>query len=240
MAGAKDPEELEGILGLDFFHPRYRSGLKEKIDTLSVGGQKTAPMEQKIIRFDGSVVDVETIVFSCHYDEREAVTIIVEDLTGQKEVEKALARKEKNLEEKTRDLKDANAALKVLAAQRNEEKETVESAVLANIKELVLPYIERVRGGRLTESQAAYMDMIESSLNHIASPFLQKTGTAYSQLTPTEIQVADMIRNGKTSKEIAELLNVCTGTVEGHRISIRKKLGISNKKVNLQSYLASM
>jgi DNA-binding NarL/FixJ family response regulator len=148
--------------------------------------------------------------------------------------------REKELEEKTRDLRDANAALKVLGAQRNEEKETVENAVLANIKELVFPYIERVRGGRLTESQAAYMDMIESSLNRIISPFLQKTGVAYSQLTPTEIQVADMIRNGKSSKEIAELLNVCSGTVEGHRISIRKKLGISNKKVNLQSYLASM
>jgi DNA-binding NarL/FixJ family response regulator len=97
-----------------------------------------------------------------------------------------------------------------------------------------------VRNGRLTESQAAYMDMIESSLNHVISPLLQKMTGAYSRFTPTEIQVADMIRSGKTSKEIAKLLNVCTGTIEGHRNSIRKKLGLSNKKTNLQSYLSSM
>ncbi len=123
---------------------------------------------------------------------------------------------------------------------RDQEKDTLQNAILANIKELVFPYLQRVRNGRLTESQAAYMDMIESSLNHVISPLLQKITGAYSRFTPTEIQVTDMIRSGKTSKEIAKLLNVCTGTIEGHRNSIRKKLGLSNKKTNLQSYLSSM
>ncbi len=123
---------------------------------------------------------------------------------------------------------------------RDQEKDTLQNAILANIKELVFPYLQRVRNGHLTESQAAYMDMIESSLNHVISPLLQKMTGAYSRFTPTEIQVTDMIRSGKTSKEIAKLLNVCTGTIEGHRNSIRKKLGLSNKKTNLQSYLSSM
>lgn len=240
ITGAKDTDELEGMHGLDLFHPRYRNGLKEKIDTLLVGGQKTVPMEQRIIRFDGSAVDVETIAFSYRLAGKEAVMIILEDLTERKEFEKALRRKEKDLEEKTSELKDANAALKVLVTQGNEGKEAAENAVLANIKELVLPYLERIRRGHLNESQTVHMDMIESSLNDIISPFLEKMKGAYSLFTPTEIQVADMIRSGKTSKEIAGLLNVCSGTVEGHRISIRRKLGLNNKKANLQSYLASM
>jgi DNA-binding CsgD family transcriptional regulator len=85
-----------------------------------------------------------------------------------------------------------------------------------------------------------HLDMIESGLNHIVSPFLQKLTGAYSRLTPTEIRVADMIRSGKTTKEIAGLLNVSEGTVEGHRNSIRKKLALDNKKTTLQSYLSSL
>ena len=123
------------------------------------------------------------------------------------------------------------------------EKGPTRKAMIEGFREPIyygVPYIQRVRSGRLTESQTAYMDMIESSLNHVISPLLQKMRGAYSRLTPTEIQVADMIRNGKTTKEIAKLLNVSAGTVEGHRNSIRKKLGLSNKKANLQSYLSSM
>jgi DNA-binding NtrC family response regulator/DNA-binding CsgD family transcriptional regulator len=127
-----------------------------------------------------------------------------------------------------------------LVAQSDENKEITQNAILANIKELIFPYLQKVRNGRLTDSQVAYMDMIESSLNHVISPFLQKMKGANSCFTPAEIQVADMIRNGKTSKEIAELLNVCTGTVEGHRINIRKKLGLSNRKINLAFRLSSM
>jgi DNA-binding NtrC family response regulator/DNA-binding CsgD family transcriptional regulator len=122
----------------------------------------------------------------------------------------------------------------------HEDKEALQNAILANIKDLVFPYLQKVRSGRLTDSQVTYMDMIESSLNHVISPLLQKMKGACSRFTPTEVQVADMIRSGKTSKEIAELLNVCTGTIEGHRISIRKKLGLSNRKTNLQFHLSSM
>ena len=135
---------------------------------------------------------------------------------------------------------EGTAALKPPAAHGDQDKEMLQNTILANIKDLVFPYLQRVRSGRLTESQTAYMDMIESSLNHVISPLLQKMKGAYSRLTPTEIQVADMIRSGKTTKEIATLLSVSTGTVEGHRNSIRKKLGLSNKKANLQSYLSSL
>ena len=135
---------------------------------------------------------------------------------------------------------EGTASLKPPAAHGDQDKEMLQNTILANIKDLVFPYLQRVRSGRLTESQTAYMDMIESSLNHVISPLMQKMKGAYSRFTPTEIQVADMIRNGKKTKEIAELLNVSAGTIEGHRNSIRKKLGLSNKKANLRSYLSSM
>ena len=240
MIGAKGSEELYGSRALDFFHDGYRDLAKDSFLKTTAGVGKTSRMDQKMVRLDGTVIDVETIIFPFAHDGRDAVMVVVHDVAQRKKIEEELKIRETDLREKTESLEDANAALKVLVAHRDQDKETLQNAILANIKELVFPYLQRVRSGRLTESQAAYMDMIESSLNHLVSPFLQKMTGAYSRFTPTEIQVADMIRNGKTTKEIANLLNVCTGTIEGHRNSIRKKLGLSNIKTNLQSYLSSM
>jgi DNA-binding CsgD family transcriptional regulator len=58
--------------------------------------------------------------------------------------------------------------------------------------------------------------------------------------SPNELQVANLIRQGKTSKEVARLLNLSIRTVDSYRDSIRKKLGLKNKKVNLRTYLASL
>jgi DNA-binding NtrC family response regulator/DNA-binding CsgD family transcriptional regulator len=183
---------------------------------------------------EGAAVYKEPFPFLSHK------TTVVEDVTGGKKAEEALEAREKDFREKMESIEDANAALKPPVAHGHQDKEMLQDTILANIKDLVFPYLQRVRSGRLTESQTAYMDMIESSLNHVISPLLQKMKGAYSRLTPTEIEVADMIRNGKKTKEIAELLNVSTGTIEGHRNGIRKKLGLSNKKANLQSYLSSL
>ncbi len=58
-------------------------------------------------------------------------------------------------------------------------------------------------------------------------------------LTPAEIQIANLIKLGKVNKEIAEIKNLSSRTIEFHRNNIRKKIGIKNKKVNLRTYLNS-
>ena len=128
----------------------------------------------------------------------------------------------------------------MLLKHRDEDREVLEHTILANVKELVFPYIEKMRGSQLSGNQLTYLDIIESNLSHIVSPFLQKLSAVFARFTPTEVQVADMIRSGKTSKEIADLLHVSKGTVDGHRNNIRSKLGLSNKKTNLQTYLLSL
>jgi DNA-binding CsgD family transcriptional regulator len=124
--------------------------------------------------------------------------------------------------------------------QREEGEREVERTMVGNINDLVLPYIEKLRDGHLNESQAMCLDMIESTLSNIISPFLQGIRAFDSRFTPSELRIAHLIKSGRVTKEIAKLLNVGTGTVDTHRKSIRQKLGLSNKKVNLQAYLHSL
>lgn len=155
------------------------------------------------------------------------------DITEMKE-------KEKELTIKSRSLEDLNTALRVMLKQREQDREELEKTLLSNVKEFVLPYIEKLRNGHIENNYTTYVDLIESSLQEILSPFSRKLSSRFSQLTPKEIQVANLIKDGKSSKDIANILNVSSSAIDVDRYRIRKKLGLNNKKTNLVSYLASM
>ena len=92
---------------------------------------------------------------------------------------------------------------------------------------------------RLGDKNATYLGIIKSNLKDIISPFSNSLSSKYLSLTPSEIQIADLIKQGKTSKEIALILNVSPKAVSFHRGNIRKKLGLLKEKINLRSYLQS-
>jgi DNA-binding CsgD family transcriptional regulator len=126
-----------------------------------------------------------------------------------------------------------------LLRQRDEDKAELEEKVLANVKNLMLPYLEKLKNTSLDSNQRVYVSILESNLNEIILPFSRKLSSNYLGLTPTEIRVANLIKDERTTKEIAEIMNLSGKTVETHRTRIRKKLGIKHKKVNLRSYLSS-
>ena len=128
----------------------------------------------------------------------------------------------------------------MLLKRGEQDKKELEEKVLSNIKELALPYLEKLKAGPLDDKQATYVQLLESSLGDIISPFLQKLSSQYLNLTPTEIQVANLVREGKSTKEISELLTISKRAVEFHRNNIRDKLGLKKEKTNLRSYLLSL
>jgi PAS domain S-box-containing protein len=162
------------------------------------------------------------------------------NITERKSAEEALKKREQDLELKSRSLGDANTALKVLLKHREEDKAGMEENVLANVRKLVLPYVENLKYLRLNDSQMAQLKMIETHLTDIISPFLHNLTSEYLGLTPREIQVANLVKEGKTTKEISLLLNISDKCIDFHRKNLRSKLGIKNLKSNLRSHLLSL
>ena len=160
-------------------------------------------------------------------------------ISSRKKAEKALKQRGMELEVKTISLEEANTALKVLLKQREEDKIELEEKVVLNVRELVLPYLEKIKSKRLDEKQRAYIGILESNLNDIVSPFVHGLSFKLIKLSPTELQVTNLIKQGKTTKEIADIMNLATSTIDFHRINIRTKFGIRNKKMNLRTYLSS-
>ena len=180
---------------------------------------------------------------------------VVRNISARKQAEEALRKAhkelEKRVEERTADLKmkttqleEVNGALRVMLRQRDEDKTEIEENVWSNVKKLVQPSIEKLKKIPLDAKGMTHVKTLELNLNDLVSPFAKHLSSQHSCLTPTEIQVAQLVREGRSTKEISALKDLSARTVESHRANIRIRLGLKNnlknKKVNLRTYLSSM
>ena len=168
------------------------------------------------------------------------VVVSHEEITALKLTEEALKKSQEELFEQKEGLEEANIALKVLLKQREQDKQELEKKVLTNVKDLVLPYVEKLKNSRLKPKDKTLVEIVETHLNDVISPLLQRFVNAKILLTPQETQVAGLVKDGKTSKEIADILNVSETTVNFHRKNLRVKFGLTNQRTNLRSYLISI
>ena len=172
---------------------------------------------------------------------------IVERQKAQLQLEEARQNLEQQVKERTRELEDKtdalqemNAALNVLLKKRESDQTELQENILSNTQSLIFPYIEKLKNLRLSSTQSNYVEIIESNLNEMVSPFANSLSSKYFGLTPTEIRVASLIKQDKTTKEIADINNTSESAIVFHRHNIRKKLGLHNKKINLKAFLQSI
>ena len=163
-----------------------------------------------------------------------------ENITALKLAGEALKVHEQELELKTQHLEEVNTALKVLLQQREKDKAELESKVLKNITVLISPYVAKLKNRNLKSAERALIGLIDTNLKDIVSPFLQRLSNTKIILTPQEIQVATLVKEGKSSKEIADILTVSETTVSFHRKNLRKKLGLGHTRKNLRTHLLSL
>ncbi len=166
--------------------------------------------------------------------------IYLVDITEYKRIERSLRENEKRLEIEAKRLEEANTALKVLLDYRGKEKSRIQENVVTTVTQLILPFLEKLGESSITKEQRVFLETVKSNLAEITSPLATKLSYRYAGLSPTEFTVANLVREGKRIKEVADLLNVTEDTVRFHRKNIRTKLGIRRKKVNLHSYLQQL
>ena len=175
-------------------------------------------------------------------EERSLINAIAELLgrtNERKLAEKALAESRQKLKTQNQQLKEKNIALREVMNQLIEEKDSLESRVLANVDNLLLPLVKKLEN-KGSDLDREYLSLLEKTVKQLTSSFGTRISKSHQRLTPRENEICNMIRNGLSSKEIAKLLNLSYRSVETYRNHIRKKLGITNKKVNLTSYLNNL
>ena len=202
-------------------------------------GEEVKPYEYALINRDSRRIDVIITTKLINYAGAQSILGIITDITERKAAEKALQIKDQKLERQAKNLEEVNTALKVLLERREKEKTEMKETLLANIKKLVFPYIEKLENKGLNEDTQTFVNIIKSNINDLISPLASNLSSKYFALTPCEIEIADLIKQGKTSKEIASMLSVSPKAVSFHRGNLRKKLGLVNKKINLRTYLHS-
>lgn len=165
---------------------------------------------------------------------------VITDIRSLKKTETALKKRKKQLKQKTELLKEMNTALRVLLKEREKDKRTIEIRILSNIRQLIWPYIDRLADMRLTDRQKYLLDILRSNLEELQSTYGAKLSSEFANITQTELKVANLVKLGKSTQEIADTLGISYKTTETHRFRIRKKLGLTNKKTNLRAYILSM
>jgi PAS domain S-box-containing protein len=207
-------------------YPHLGGGLSVYFVDITESKQAAIELKQYHERLE-DIVNTRTIELSKAYEQLK----LENDIRKTTEVE---------LERRSKELEEMNTALKVILKQREEDKNNVEMNVITNHKVSILPYLELLERTKLNDDQKTLLSIIKSNLDVITSTFNRKISAEYRGLSVNEIKIASLIREGKTSKEISELLNISIATVSSYRRRIRAKTGLKNENVNLQSYLKSL
>jgi PAS domain S-box-containing protein len=224
----------------DFLDERNRHILKKQLSMRKTGIEN--PYEMQFTSKDGKIIS--TIVSPRGlFDKRgrfKGSFAAITDISDMKASEKALRRREQQLKAKTLRLQEMNSALEVLLRKREQDKSIIQRRILANLGRLVIPYLDSLANTRLSERQRFLVDVVKSNLREILSPFSEKLSAQQIALTRAELQVANLVKLGKSTEQIASDLSISYKTAETHRLRIRKKLGLTHQKANLMSFLSKL
>jgi PAS domain S-box-containing protein len=231
------PEELQRKSIYDFEpegHPRLAPHIRKAVRK---GANR---YRAQLLHQEGHVVLLEFSTNFLDMGEGSFLFSFFSDVTQTNQLAQSLKDREAELKIKAQNLKEVNTALKSVLKKRESDRMELEEKVLFNVKEMISPYIKKLRESELNERQGSYLTILESNVKDIISPFSPKLTSRHFKLTKSELQIAKLVRMGITSKQIAELMGLSRRTIESHRDRIRKKIGLDSRKRNLRIFLMSI
>ena len=159
----------------------------------------------------------------------------------EEKLNETLAQLETRVTDRTRELQETNTALRVLLSSLDDDRKSRDHEIVEQVRSMVLPYLDKARShlGK-GEVQHVYLDLAENNLKEITSSMSDKLNDAFAVMTPTEIEIAQLVMFGKTTKDIAKALSRETSTIDFHRNNIRRKLGLEGRDQNLRTHLIAI
>jgi PAS domain S-box-containing protein len=232
------PHEMTGRPFSDFIHPEDLQRIRNQF--VRILGGVIEPSEYRIMSKSGETRWVKSSSRAIYTDGKATgIQGVVTDITEHKRIDEALEQRERELIANSRELAEINTAMRVMLRQLQNDREEFEQKVMTNVSKLIMPHVEKLKKSCLAKRDLACVAAIESQLKDIISPFIRKLSRDFN-LSPKELRIVNFIREGKTSKDIANLLHLSKGTVDIYRNQVRKKLGINGKQNNLKLFLASI
>jgi PAS domain S-box-containing protein len=207
----------------DLRAPENRESIREQMSLADTKGTLFETIHQTK---DGRRLSVEVSSQGATIDGCRTLISVIRDISDRKSAAQQLL--------------ELDAAVKVVLKKNEEREREVEKRVLLRTKNMILPFVEKLSGSKLSELQRSYLTMIENNLNEIVAPFTSLESVNYYGLTEKEVQVVDLIKRGKSTKEIAGSLKSSKRAIDFHRNNLRRKFGLSNQKANLRDYLLKL
>lgn len=235
VEGVKSWVEIIHMDDVDRIKESHRLGLIRFENNPSDTGPET--YTYRLTTRCGEVRDVHATASLVPGSRQNIVSMM--DITEFKRIHEAVRQSEKSLKLKSRELQELNTALNVLLKKREEDKKDLEQNVSSNVEKLILPYVLELKKHLSSRKALECIKLIEANLRDIASPLAQRLSSPSLNLTPKQVQIANLIKSGMTTKEIAGLLGISKSAVDTHRHNIRKRTGLNRTGANLRTYLSS-
>jgi DNA-binding CsgD family transcriptional regulator/PAS domain-containing protein len=234
----RTPDEMLAANLRDDFPPEVLDLIAESSELDERGGE----LEVDCV-VGGSPKSLVLTVIPCHIGEEQGYFLLGTDVTALKGLQRDLARSERALRRQTTILDERNTALRVLLEQREQDRCELEQRIVGNVERLIDPSLDRLSRALCHQAERLEVEAVRINLREIIGPFAERLAGAHTSgppLTRRETEVANLVRLGKTSAEIAEALHISTSSVAFHRANVRRKLGLPKGGPRLETHLAAL
>lgn len=230
-----EPHELLGCNAIEMLIPQEdREAERELFAEILRSREPRRSLRRRAMRKGGAVIPIET----------NCIPMFAENaVVGFRGISRDISEillLELRLEHKAMELTEVNNALRLLLHQSAEARAEHDRRIHSNLQRLVLPYLEKAQARCKDQEMALNLRVAAANIEKITSTFSLTLSARLEGLTPRELEVAELIKQGRSTKQMAAILDLSSRTVEFYRDKLRVKLGIKSKKTNLRSHLSSL